>query len=180
MAGPELVRPIHVAANWLLALAALGAVAIGAGLPSQVLGGLALGLGAGALVRLVLGSAAGIPSVERVLASLAALDVDVQDIRIALRQHVGAAEFVGHAPDHEPIKVRVLGRDAQDTQRLARHWRLLACARPAEGVAIGRLEQVEHEALATLMAAEAGVRVPTVLAVGRGPSGDALLVTRQP
>jgi uncharacterized membrane protein YbhN (UPF0104 family)/tRNA A-37 threonylcarbamoyl transferase component Bud32 len=180
VAGPELVRPIHLAANWLLGLAAVGAVAIGAGQPSQVLGGLALGLGAGALVRLVLGSAAGVPSVERVLVGLAALGVEAHDLRIASRQRVGSAEYVGHASDGEPIKVRVLGRDAQDTQRLARHWRLLAYRDPPKSVAIGRLEQVEHEALATLMAAQAGVRVPAVVAVGLGPLGDAIIVTRQP
>jgi uncharacterized membrane protein YbhN (UPF0104 family)/tRNA A-37 threonylcarbamoyl transferase component Bud32 len=39
---------------------------------------------------------------------------------------------------------------------------------------------VEHEALATLMAAEAGVRVPGVVAVGLGPDHDAVIVTRQP
>jgi uncharacterized membrane protein YbhN (UPF0104 family) len=47
-------------------------------------------------------------------------------------------------------------------------------------VAPGRLEQVEHEALVTLMAADAGVRVPEVVTAALGPDGDALLVTRQP
>ena len=45
---------------------------------------------------------------------------------------------------------------------------------------MGRLEQVEHEAVATLMAAQAGVRVPEVVTVGLGPEDDALVVTRQP
>ena len=76
--------------------------------------------------------------------------------------------------------MRVLGRDAQDTQRLARRWRLLAYRDPPRSVPVGRLEQVEHEALATLMAAQAGVRVPEVVTVGLGPDDDALMVTRQP
>jgi tRNA A-37 threonylcarbamoyl transferase component Bud32 len=78
------------------------------------------------------------------------------------------------------VKVRVLGRDAQDTQRLARRWRLLAYRDPPQSAPVGRLEQVEHEALATLMAAQAGVSVPEVVMVGLGPDGDALLVTREP
>jgi uncharacterized membrane protein YbhN (UPF0104 family)/tRNA A-37 threonylcarbamoyl transferase component Bud32 len=45
---------------------------------------------------------------------------------------------------------------------------------------VGRLEQVEHEAVATLMAAQAGVRVPDVVTVGLSPEDDALLVVRQP
>jgi uncharacterized membrane protein YbhN (UPF0104 family)/tRNA A-37 threonylcarbamoyl transferase component Bud32 len=78
------------------------------------------------------------------------------------------------------LTVRVLGRDAQDTQRLARRWRLLAYRDPPRSAPVGRLEQVEHEAVATLMAAQAGVRVPEVIAVGLGPEDDALVVNRQP
>src|SRR5262249_19229783 len=78
------------------------------------------------------------------------------------------------------LSARVLGRDAQDTQRLARRWRLLTYRDPPRSAPIGRLEQVEHEALATLMAAQAGVRVPRVVTAVLAPDGDALIVTRQP
>ena len=93
---------------------------------------------------------------------------------------MGAAEYVGHDANGRPLKVRVLGRDAQDTQRLARRWRLLAYRDPPRSAPIGRLEQVEHEALAILVAARAGVRVPEVATVGLGPDGDALVATLQP
>ena len=76
-------------------------------------------------------------------------------------------------------QLRVLGRDAQDTQRLARRWRLLAYKDPPRSAPIGRLEEVEHEALATPMAAQAGVGVPGVVAVELGPD-DAIVVTREP
>jgi glycosyltransferase 2 family protein len=177
--GPELVRPARVLAAWLVGLAALGAVVLEAALPSDVLGGLALGLGGAALVRLAFGTAAGVPPPERVRLALAALGVEVDDLRASGRQRIGAAEYVGHDGDG-PLNARVLGRDAQDTQRLARRWRLLAYRDPPRSVAVGRLEQVEHEALATLMAAQAGVRVPEVVTAALGPDGDALLVTRQP
>jgi glycosyltransferase 2 family protein len=178
--GPELVQPVRRLAVWLVCLAALAAVVLGVGLPSQVLGAIALGLAAAALVRIALGSAAGVPPTARVLAALAALGVTVRDLRIAERQRIGFAEFVGHDADGSALKVRVLGRDAQDTQRLARRWRLLAYRDPPRSAPIGRLEQVEHEAVATLMAAQAGVRVPEVVTVGLGPENDAVLVTRQP
>jgi uncharacterized membrane protein YbhN (UPF0104 family)/tRNA A-37 threonylcarbamoyl transferase component Bud32 len=74
----------------------------------------------------------------------------------------------------------VLGRDAQDTQRLARRWRLLAYRDPPRSAPIGRLEQVEHEAVATLLAAQAGVRTPAVVTVGLGADGDAVIVMLQP
>jgi glycosyltransferase 2 family protein len=179
VAGPELVQPVRRLATWLVPLAALGTVALDAALPSGALGGLALGLGAASLVRLAFGTAAAVPPAEQVRNALATLGVNVTELKIAERQRVGAAEFVGHDTDG-PLKVRVLGRDAQDTQRLARRWRLLAYRDPPQSAPVGRLEQVEHEALATLMAAQAGVRVPEVVAVGLGPDGDALLVTREP
>ena len=180
VAGPEIVRPVRRLAIWLVGLAALGAVVLDTGLPSQVLGAIAVGFGAGALVRLTLGSAAGVPPTERVREALVALGVTVDDLRISERQWIGSSEFVGHDANGSPLKVRVLGRDAQDTQRLARRWRLLAYRDPPRSAPVGRLEQVEHEALATLMAAQAGVRVPEVVTVGLGPDDDALVVTRQP
>ena len=68
VAGPELVRPARLLGGWLVASAALGAVVLDLGAPSDVLAGLALGLGAGALVRLALGTAAGVPATARVQA----------------------------------------------------------------------------------------------------------------
>jgi uncharacterized membrane protein YbhN (UPF0104 family)/tRNA A-37 threonylcarbamoyl transferase component Bud32 len=180
VAGPELVRPVRLLAGWLVTLAALGATVLGVGTMSQVLGALAVGLGAAALVRLAFGSAAGMPSTESVRLALASLGIRVDDLSVSPRQRIGAAEFVGHEPEGSPLKVRVLGRDAQDTQRLARRWRLLAYRDPPRSAPVGRLEQVEHEAVATLMAAQAGVRVPDVVTVGLSPEDDALLVVRQP
>src|SRR5206468_8460803 len=63
---------------------------------------------------------------------------------------------------------------------MARQWRSLAYRDPPRSVAVGRVEQVEHEALATFMAAQAGVRVPRVVTAALGPDGDALIVTEQP
>jgi glycosyltransferase 2 family protein len=180
VAGPELVLFVRRLALWLIPLAALGTVAIEAASPADALGGLALGLGAGALVRLAFGSAAGVPPAARIRAALASLGVEVNDLSAAERQRMGAAEYVGHDTEGHALKVRALGRDAQDTQRLARRWRSLAYRDPPRSVAVGRLEQVEHEALATLIAAQAGVRVPEVVTAALGPEGDALVVTREP
>jgi uncharacterized membrane protein YbhN (UPF0104 family)/tRNA A-37 threonylcarbamoyl transferase component Bud32 len=180
VAAPELVRPVRVLAGWLIVLAALGAVALGAALASGFLGALALGLGAAALVRLAFGTAAGFPPVDAIRLALESLGVEVADLRPAVRQRIGAAEYVGHDPRGRPLRVRVLGRDAQDTQRMARQWRSLAYRDPPRSVAVGRLEQVEHEALATLMAAQVGVRVPEVVTAALTPDGDALVVTCRP
>jgi uncharacterized membrane protein YbhN (UPF0104 family)/tRNA A-37 threonylcarbamoyl transferase component Bud32 len=178
--GPELVRSVRLLAIWLVALAALGAVVLGASLPSGALGALALGLGIGALVRLAFGTAAGVPPTAEVRRALETLGVDVRDLRPSLQQRIGAAEYVGHDTRGRPLKIRVLSRDAQDTQRLARRWRSFAYRDPPRSVAEGRLEQVEHEALATLMAAQAGVRVPEVVTAALAPNGDAVIATVEP
>jgi uncharacterized membrane protein YbhN (UPF0104 family)/tRNA A-37 threonylcarbamoyl transferase component Bud32 len=180
VAGPELVRPFRLLGLWLVPVAALGAVVLGAALPSDVMGAVALGLGVGSLVRLAFGTAAGVPAVEVVRHALATLGVETSDLQPSPKQRIGSAEYSGHDARGRPLKVRVLSRDAQDTQRLIRRWRLLAYRDPPRGAANGRLEQVEHEALATLMAAQAGVRVPEIAVAAMGPAGDAVLATYQP
>jgi len=172
--GPELVRHVRLLAAWLVPFATVGAVVLGAVLPSGALAGLALGLGAGSLARLVFGTAAAVPPAERVRAAVTSLGVEVTAIAPAALQRVGYAEYVGRGAEGRPLRVRVLGRDAEETQRLARRWRLLAYRDPPRSAPVGRIEQVEHEALATLVAARAGVRVPEVLTAALGPDGDAV------
>lgn len=178
--GPEVIRPVRVLAWWIVPLAALGAIVFAAALPSAVLAALALGLGVGAIVRLLFGTAAGVPPTDVVKSDLLTLGVEVDDLEPSVRQRIGAADYVGHDANGRPLKVRVLGRDAQDTQRMARRWRSLAYRDPPRSVAIGRLDQVEHESLATVLAAQAGVHVPRVVTAALGPSGDALVVMEQP
>ena len=178
--GPELMRSVRLLATWLIPFASLGAVVLGAALPSAALGAVALGVGVGGVVRLAFGTAAGVPPTAQVRAALASLGVELNDLAPSPQQHIGAAEYVGHDSSGRPLKARVLDKDAQDTQRLARRWRLLAYRDPPRSAPVGRLEQVEHEALATFMAAQAAVRVPEVVIAALGPDDDALMVTRQP
>ena len=177
--GPELVSPVRALLSWLVVAAGVGQLALGSALPSDVLGAVALGLGAGALVRLVFGSAAGVPPSAEVRDSMLDVGVELDDLRPLARQEMGSVAYAGHDRDGHPVRVRVLGRDAQDTQWFARRWRLLAYRDPRRSAPVGRLEQVEHEALATLMAAQAGVRVPEVVIAARGQGGYAGVVTRQ-
>jgi glycosyltransferase 2 family protein len=180
VSGPELVRPARHLALALVLLAAVGAVAIGAADPSAALAGVAFGLGGAAAVRLAFGTVAGVPPTARIREELAVLGLQTADLQPAEHQHVGSSVYVGHDETGRPLTVRVLGRDAQDTQRLARRWRSLAYRDPRHSVAVGRVEQVEHEALATLMAGSAGVHVPEVVTAALSSYGDALLVTHQP
>jgi uncharacterized membrane protein YbhN (UPF0104 family)/tRNA A-37 threonylcarbamoyl transferase component Bud32 len=180
VAGPELIRPLRRFAALIVILATVGAIALGAALPSAALGALALGLGAAAVVRLIFGTAAGFPLANTIRAELELLGIKTRDLRPADHQRLGSTAYVGHDAEGRPVRARVLGRDAQDTQRLARRWRELAYRDPRRSAPVGRLEQVEHEALATLLAAQDGVRVPAVVTATLGSQNDAIILTRQP
>lgn len=179
VAGPELVAPLRRVLVWLLALTGIGLLALGAALPSDVLAALAVGLASGLVVRVALGSPAGVPPSQDVRLSLQSLGLGLEALRPASLQERGSAAYVGYDARGGPVHVRVLGRDAQDTQKLARRWRLLAYRDPPRSAPVGRLEQVEHEALATVMAARAGVRVPDVVLAALGLEGQASIVTRR-
>ncbi len=180
VAGPELTRSARLTAVWLPLLAAVGVVVLAVAYPSSVLGGLALGVGVGGLVRLTFGSEAGFPGPARVAVGLAELGIATDSLSVAARQRPGAATYVATDDDGQPLTVVVLGRDAQDTQRLVNTWRNLAYRNPGPDLATGRLYQVEHESLVTLLAERAGVTAPTVRVAGLVDSGDALLVMTQP
>ena len=150
--------PVRVLATWLVPLAALGAVVLGAALPSGGLAALALGLAAGALVRLAFGTAAGVPP-SATCAALGHLGVEVGDCSLA-----AAADRLGRIRRPRPRRATAEGAGARSRRAghaaagppVAARWHTAT----RRGARVGRLEQVEHEALATLMAAQAGVRVP--------------------
>src|SRR5262249_48418684 len=115
--GPELITPARRLLWWLIAVAGLAELGLGAALPSHPLPALALGLGAGATVRLVFGSAAGVPPSSDVRDSLSALGVALDDLHPTVHQEIGAATYAAHDGTGGQVRVRVLGRDAQDAQR---------------------------------------------------------------
>ena len=74
--------------------------------------------------------------------------------------------------DGEPLLVKVYGRDAWDSQLLAKGWRAL-WYRDTDALTLTRLQQAEHEAFVTLLAAREGVPVDHVVKAGRSASNDA-------
>ncbi len=76
------------------------------------------------------------------------------------------------------VRIRVLGRDEADTQLLSKFWRFVMYRNGGSQVHLTRLEDVQQEAFALLLAERAGTRVPAVLVVGSAGPGAALLATR--
>jgi uncharacterized membrane protein YbhN (UPF0104 family)/tRNA A-37 threonylcarbamoyl transferase component Bud32 len=146
--------------------------------PPDALGALALGMVAAGAALVLLGSPGGHPDLVGVSDSLAALDIEVDDLRFAEQQPWGARVLYGTGPAGSPVLVRVFGRDAADAQRVARWWRAIFYRDQATPGAT-RLQMVEHEALVTLLAAREGVTVTPVLAAAES-QGDALIVLGAP
>jgi uncharacterized membrane protein YbhN (UPF0104 family) len=177
-ASPHLTRPMRRLGRWTVGLAAVGAIALGLASPMGAVAGVLVAVVASAGAHLVFGSSAGRPSLADVESSLAELGVPVRTLGVATRQEAGV--FVVDAVDDagEPLVVKVYGRDAHDTAVGATLWRSVWYREQGVQITVGRLQQVEREALLTLLAAQAGLPSDRVVTAGETETGDALLVMR--
>lgn len=175
VAGVHVSR-IYRRLGWsFVVLVAVSGLGLGLGLPTDALGGVGLGLAAAGGVLLLFGSPSAYPDRSRVAADLAALGVTVGDLRPANEQTWGVRTFTATGGDGRALVVKVYGPDARDAQLLAKAWRLLWYRDVGFSVTASRLQQVEHEALVTLLAAKAEVRCPAVIAAAVSQE-DAVLV----
>jgi uncharacterized membrane protein YbhN (UPF0104 family)/tRNA A-37 threonylcarbamoyl transferase component Bud32 len=96
---------------------------------------------------------------------------DVEPLTGGTRRTYRATLVAGNA-----AHVAWIGRDERDVELLYRGWRMLRVRSIDDELAgIRADQQVRSEALATLLAAGGGARVPDVLAVGESPDGDGIL-----
>ena len=189
VALPYLARSLQRLIEIFIALVALASAVGGHGLPLNVLGSLAIGWGAAAIVRLGFGSPLGLPSADDVRLLLAELGIRAGHLAPAPRQVWGVAKYQadelpaadGVADPAAQLQLSVYGRDAADARLLTKIGRFVFYRDSGPSLTITRLQQVEHEAFLTMRAARAGVAVPEIVEAGKaGPSGDALLVGRVP
>ena len=122
-----------------------------------------------------MGSPGGNLTLDQVSEALGELGVEATDLRAAVLQPRGVALAFASSLDGHPLMVKVFGRDAYDGQVVAAAWSAI-WNRGAKPVGRGRLQQVEHEALVSLLAERGGVPVLPVVAAGQVAEGDALLV----
>jgi uncharacterized membrane protein YbhN (UPF0104 family) len=177
-ASPHLVRPMRRVGYAVIGLGSFAAVALGA---SSTLGVVAALLSAGlaaAAVHLMVGSSAGRPSLDDVAFALADMNVAVGQLGVADRQDAGVFVVEARAEDGSDILVKVYGRDAHDAALVSAVWRTIWLRQPGSPVGLRRLRQVEHEALMTLLAAQASIPTDTVITAGATRTDDAVLVLR--
>ena len=169
---PYLARGLQRLIEIFIALVALACAVGGHGLPLNVLGSLAIGWGATAVVRLVFGSPLGLPSIGDVYALLGEFGIRPVTVRPSARQVWGVAKFEGTEAGQSPVRderigIAVYGRDAADARLLTKVGRFLFYRDSGPSLTLTRLQQVEHEAYLTLRAGQAGVAVPEILEAGR-------------
>ncbi len=182
---PYLARGVQRLIELFIALVAMASAVGGHGLPLNLLGSLAIGWGATAVVRLIFGSPLGLPSTDDVRLLLEELGIRVSNVHPVRRQVWGVAKYEAtetrEADPPGPIGIAVYGRDAADAKLLTKAGRFLLYRDSGPSLTITRLQQVEHEAYLTLRAGRAGVAVPEIIEAGTaGPSKDALVVYRLP
>jgi uncharacterized membrane protein YbhN (UPF0104 family) len=175
--APRLTLPFRRVGRVLLVAQLVGALLLGASLASGAVVAAALGLLAGTALHLVFGSPGGFPTVSRIHDALHDLGIEVTELHAVSMGREGSTIFTG-ADGVGPLRVKVYGRDAWDGELLADLWRRTWYRDNQRTARFGRLEYVEHEGLVTVLARQAGARVPEVVRAGRGDDGDALIAVR--
>ncbi len=178
--SPFAVRALRRIFFAVVVLVALAAMYLGTGLPSDVLGGVLLGMTTAAAVLVAFGSPAGKPSIDEVRAALSDLGYDVAEIQRASESIPRAAVMDVALTSGEHYRVDVFGRDQRDAQVVAKAWHRLMYKEPGLPVFGSRIQQVEHIGYTLLLADRAGVHAPRVVKTGvGGPDAAVLVTTRQ-
>lgn len=178
-ASPHLVRPARRLGSALIALGVLASIALGASWPTGAIAAVLSGAVAAAIVHLIVGSSGGRPSLDVVRSALADMKVEITDLGVASRQDAGHFTLDAAGVGGESLIVRLYGRDAHDAALVSAVWRTVWLRQPGTPIGFGRLRQVEHEALLTLLAAQAGIATDAVVVAGSTSNNDAILVLQR-
>ncbi|HEX5586666.1 MAG TPA: lysylphosphatidylglycerol synthase transmembrane domain-containing protein, partial [Acidimicrobiia bacterium] len=176
-ASPYLTRPMRRVGQLFALVVAISVMYLGIGVPDAILAAFVLGWGLAAAVHLTFGSPGGRPTRAQVAAALHELGVDAAGVELATHQPAHGTVMVASDADG-PVEIRVLGRDEADAQLLARFWRFLLYKEGGSQLYLTRLEAIEHDGFAMLLAERAGVRVPELLVAGTAGPNTALAALR--
>ncbi len=178
VAGPYLSLPMRTIGRRLLLIMTVAAIVLSYGTISSVAGGVAIGIGAASIVRLIFGSGIGIPGKARIAAALEACGIgNAGELAYLDRQPIGRTLLRAELDDG-PALIKVYGRDAGDAAIASRAWRAMWFTDLDRSLTASGLQQVEHESLMLLEAARNELPVPELVGWGRGDAGDALVVTK--
>ena len=123
--SPHLARPFRWVGRVLVGIGATSAVLLGLTSPLGALTGVIVGMTAGALTHLLLGSPGGHPTPAQAETALAELGLSVVDVSDSPEQVPGMALFEADTEDGGELTVKMFGRDAWDGQLVTSFWTAL-------------------------------------------------------
>jgi undecaprenyl-diphosphatase len=170
VASPWLTRGGRRAAWWLVGAFAITRMVTGHEVPLTVLSAIALGSVVGSAGLLLAGRPSLRPDRRQVIDAMARSGLEVTSLERAGVDARGSTPYFAKLADGRRLFVKALGQDERDADLLFRAWRRLRLQNVGDELPYSTLRRaVEHEALVSLKAADAGVRTPhmvTVAAVG--------------
>ncbi|MFK8023792.1 MAG: YbhN family protein [Ilumatobacter sp.] len=175
--GPYVNAQVQRWMRWTLIIAVTAPITLGLATVTSVFGAVTLSVGCVAAVRLIFGSPEGLPAVDRLSATLDGLGIAATEVAYLPAQPGTVALATARAGDGTPIDIKLYGIDAANSQRAERVWKALWYRTAGPSPRAGRIEQAQHEALAVLLAREAGAPVPPLIGAGQTPDGDVLMVS---
>lgn len=179
-AAPHLGRTGRRVAWGGVAVVGIARMYVGAHLPVDVVGGAALGWVLGALVHLIFGAPSGQLDERQVRAALAGVEPGPFEVSRASVDARGSTPFFVVTPSGDRWFVKAVGRQQRNADVLFKLWRALSRRRlEDETPFVTAKQQVEHEACLSLLAEQAGVRTPEVVALRSAGGGTTLLGTER-
>jgi glycosyltransferase 2 family protein len=178
--SPYVVRPLRRIALVVVVFVALAAMYLGTAFPSDVLGGLLLGVAAGGVALVAFGAPGGRPSREEVHDALVGLNFDVVSVEPADGQEPLATIMDVTLASGERLRAEAFGRDQRDGQLAGRIWQRIMYREPGMPVFGSRIQHVEHIAYTLLLAGRAEIGAPELVKTGAAGDEAAMLVTRPP
>jgi uncharacterized membrane protein YbhN (UPF0104 family)/membrane-associated phospholipid phosphatase/tRNA A-37 threonylcarbamoyl transferase component Bud32 len=176
-AAPYIPRPARRTAWVAVALVAIARVYVGAHLPLDVVGGVALGAMIGALVNLVIGAPCHELDDRVVARILTAGHYPVRDLTRLTDHGRDAMPYVATGGDGTKVFVKAIDREHRDADALAAVGRYLAFRHVEDESPFATAKQrIEHEALLASLAAHAGVHAARPLAIASEHAGPSIAV----
>jgi uncharacterized membrane protein YbhN (UPF0104 family)/tRNA A-37 threonylcarbamoyl transferase component Bud32/membrane-associated phospholipid phosphatase len=177
VSAPYVSRPVRRFGWLLVLLLAVSALYLGTAYPNDLFAGVVLGWTVSHLVHLVFGSPGGRPTVPQITRALGELGIDAIEVHLAPEQ-TRSSTLVLARDEEGPMRIRMVLRDDAYGQLLEKIWNSTLYRRSGPRFALTLVQQVEHEAYVLLVAAQAGVHVPTVVTAGAAGPQAAFVVQR--
>ncbi len=176
VAFPYLSVPMRNVGRRLVIASSISAIVLTYGTVSSVIGGLAAGAVAAAIIQLIFGSGLGIPGAARIVSALREAGVDTDEVEFLPVQPVGASLVQAQSADGERLLVKVFGRDASDAARASRLWRAIWYRDSDRSLLATSQQLAEHESLLMLACERAGAPTPRLVTWSRASTDDTLII----